>query len=124
LADIDIAYTGAVKRIVWGADSSGRFRGREYFDSLDVGNKASFDHLFERLAETGQIRNREKFRQEASNLFVFKIFKERLACFFDGKDVVVIYGFKKKTTGDKRSARHLENAAKVRDTFLDSKGTT
>jgi hypothetical protein len=119
----DIKYAGVAKRIVWGSDRSGKFRGRDHYEALDRKKRAAFDALFIRLGDAGQIRNETKFRQEAPNLFVFKIFKERLACFFDGKDVVVISGFTKKTTSDKRSARNLTTAANLRDAFLDAKGT-
>ena len=111
---------GQSKRLVWGADGAGKFRGKEYFDSLALRDQAKFDPHFARLAETGQIRNTEKFRQEADNLFVFKIFKHRLVCFFTGRDVVLIYGFMKKSDKGRRMTQNLKTAARLRDEHLAS----
>jgi mRNA-degrading endonuclease RelE of RelBE toxin-antitoxin system len=109
---------GPARRLVWGADANGTFRAKEYFDALDIATQAKFEPWFTRMAETGKIRNPEKFRHEGGNLYAYKIGAHRLPCFFDGRDVVLIDGFAKKDMRSKRSVRALENAARLRDEHL------
>lgn len=118
----EILKIGSTKRLVWGADTSGRLRARDHFNSLKPQDQASFRALFDRMADTGQIQNTQKFRQEASNLFVFKIHKQRLACFMDGKTVVLISGFTKKSDKGRRVAREIRTAVTLRDDYLSRKG--
>jgi hypothetical protein len=105
--------------LVWGADSSGRFRAREFFEGLKDFEQAKFEPLFRALAETGKITNRERFAKEPNGIWCFKTHGRRLACFFDGRDVVLIHGFGKKTDNSRRSRRELKTAAKLRLAYLD-----
>jgi phage-related protein len=105
--------------LVWGADSSGRYRARDYFEALETGDQAKFEPLFHRLAETGKISNRERFVKEPNGIYCFKCHARRIACFFDERDVVLIHGFGKKTTSSKRSRRQLATAAKLRAQYLE-----
>lgn len=118
--DDELLREGPAKRLVWGADGTGRRRAQEHFDALSIKEQASFDVNFRRMAETGLINNKEKFRHERSNLFVFKIFKQRLACFFDGRTVVLISGFTKKSDKDKKVKRELDTAEVLRNAYLDA----
>lgn len=117
----DVLREGASRRLVWGADSSGRFRARDYFEELDMRDRAKFEPLFERLAETGRISNKDRFVKEPDGIWCFKAHAKRLACFFDEQDVVVIYGFGKKTDNSRRSRRHLKTAAKLRAEYLNER---
>lgn len=117
----DVLRDGASRRLVWGADGSGRYRAREYFEGLEDREQAKFEPLFRRLAETGKITNRERFIKEPDGIYCFKNHAKRIACFFDELDVVLIDGFGKKTTNSKRSRRRLATAAKLRRQYLDDK---
>lgn len=117
----ELLREGPARRIVWGSNSAGKFPGRDYFEGLDEQNQARFEALFERMADTGQIKNTEKFRIEGDGIAVFKIHKHRLACFFDGGDVVIVHGFGKKTPKGKREQRELKKAAKLRDDYEERK---
>jgi len=110
-----------LRRLVWGSDNNGQYRAKEYFEALAEADRAKFVPWFERFAETAKITNVEKFRQESPNLFVFKIFKHRIACFFDQQDVVLIHGFVKKTTSSKRTDREVKTAERLRDNYLERK---
>lgn len=99
-------------------DGSGRLRGKEYYEALDTSHKTKFDAVLRRLCEVGRIHNQEKFRKEIDDVYCIKIFKHRLACFFRGGDLLIIDGFGKKTTTDKRARRHLETASRLRDEYL------
>ena len=76
-----------------------------------------------RLAETGILTNPEHFKQVRGNLYCFKAHRHRLACFFDGGDVVLIDGFDKKEMKSKRSEQSLRTAEKLRDDYLKRKGS-
>jgi mRNA-degrading endonuclease RelE of RelBE toxin-antitoxin system len=119
-----VLVSGSARRLVWGADESGTFRAKQHYESLDASDQAKFVPWFQRMAETGRITNTEKFRQEGKNLYAFKIFKQRLICFFDGRDVVLIHGFTKKADNSRRISRELKTAETLRDTYLQAKNKT
>lgn len=114
----DVLREGASRRLLWGADPSGHFRAREYFEKLDGAERAKFEPLFQALAETGKITNRERFVKEPNGIWCFKTHGRRIACFFIGRDVVLIDGFGKKANNSKRSRRRLETAGKLRTGYL------
>ena len=71
------------------------------------------------MAETGKIRSKERFAKEPDGIYCFKNHGRRIACFFEGRDVVLIDGFGKKTNQSKRSRRRLETAARLRVEYLN-----
>ena len=110
---------GSVCSLWWVAGPSDRFRGQDYFDKLKLAEKAKFQALFERMARDGRILNKEQFRKEAGNIYCFKRGQHRLACFREGRDLMLVYGFRKKSNKDKRSARHIAAAERIRTEYLD-----
>jgi hypothetical protein len=116
-----VVRNGSSRRIVWGSDDNGRYRAKEYFEALDVRQRAKFEPAFTAMAETGKITNPEKFNFEGDGLFCFKIHKHRLACFSDGRDVVIISGFEKKDDRSKKSARELAIAKDLRNDYVQRK---
>jgi hypothetical protein len=117
----DVFRDGASRRLVWGADSSGTYRAQKYFEDLEARDQAKFEPLFRALAETGKISNKERFVKEPDGIYCLKCHAKRIACFFDGGDVVLIDGFGKKANNSRRSRRHLKTAAKLRRQYLDEK---
>lgn len=88
-------------------------RGKDYFDDLTTADQAKIWALIERMGDTGEIRNVEKFRHEGDGLYCFKSFKRRLMCFLDGNDVVITHGFTKKR--DRLDKRELDRAKRIRE---------
>jgi hypothetical protein len=103
----------------WAAGSSNRSRAQEYFDNLKLAEKAKFDVLFERMGRDGEIKNPEHFRKESDNIYCFKRGQHRLACFRQGKDLMLVHGFRKKSDKDKRLKREIEIAERIRTEYLD-----
>jgi hypothetical protein len=103
----------------WVAGSSEKFRAKEYFDNLKDPERAKFDVLFERMARDGKIKNPEHFRREAGNISCFKRDQHRLACFRQGKDLMLVHGFRKKSDKDKRLKREIQIAERIRTEYLD-----
>jgi Phage derived protein Gp49-like (DUF891) len=118
MSDI-LIRTGSLCSLWWVAGSSGRFRAKEYFDSLKDPERAKFAVLFERMASTGTIHNEEHFRKESDNIYCFKRGQHRLACFRQGRDFMLVHGFRKKSDKDKRLKRHIETAERLRTEYLD-----
>lgn len=103
----------------WVADASEHFRAKEYFDNLNVSERAKFQALFELMAENGVILNKERFRKEhATHISCFKSGQHRLACFREGRSLMLVHGFRKKTDKDKRLKRGLEAAERIRTEHL------
>ena len=99
----EILRAGPRRKLLWGEDSSERLRGKQYYESLKSSDRAKFDALFNRMAE-GRIVGKERFRKESGDIYVFKIFKHRLACFYEGDDVVIINRYVKTPTTTNASA--------------------
>lgn len=112
---------GKKRSIVWGADSLGRYRGKEYFDKLDIGDQAKFVPLFNHLSNELRIHNDTRFKKEIDGIYCFKSGRHRLACFFDDGQIVIISGFEKKTRRDRRSKTKLEVAVRLKDAYLKQK---
>jgi len=87
----------------------------DFLNGLSESNRTKIDVLFERLASTGKISNKEKFKkiEGTQKLFEFKSFQIRLICFFtSNKRVVICHALMKKK--DKHSSTDLEYAESLR----------
>jgi len=115
---------GKQREIAWGADSRQRYLGKEYYEKLDEGQQAKFEALFEYLSEKPRFHNKTRFTKEINEIYCFKSGQHRLACFFDGPRIVIVYGFRKKTDWDKRHKRELQKAVRLREEYLVGKGET
>jgi phage-related protein len=106
---MSVAYAGRNFSIEWFQDTSGKSQPREFYESLSIQDRAKTLALFERMADTGKIFDRAKFRHEAGEIYVFKPRPHRfLSCFWKGKRIVVLTGFTKKS--QKLPKRELKRA--------------
>jgi len=114
-----IAATGQWGRVEWAVDAKGAMPARGDFLHLPEANQDKVMALFKRLAETGRILNREKFRQlgqksakKGAELFEFKSFQDRfIGDFRPGRRfLVAAYANKKK---DKLDPADIERAVTV-----------
>jgi hypothetical protein len=68
------------------------------------------------LADTGKIRNEQKFRYEGNQLYAFKLAPDRFLCFFyEGAKVIITNAYEKKT--DKMPAREKEKALRAKEDY-------
>lgn len=97
----------------WAIDARGRMPGQEFFDSLSESDQAKVYALFQLLADTGKVSNREKFQKlEGTELFEFKSFQLRFhGDFRPGHRFVVADGVRKKK--QKASQSDLRAAARI-----------
>jgi len=92
-----IAYVGKGFQIEWYYSSISRSRARQYYNSLSVQERIQLLKLFKRLGDSGEIKDKTKFRYEGHQIYTFKPQPNRFLCFFFGKKkVIVTNGFKKK----------------------------
>lgn len=113
---------GAHRSLAWGQDLRGRFHGKDYYDKLDVDERAKFAARFQHLAANPRFHNRTHFTKEIDDIYCLKAGQHRLACFFDGKVAVFVHGFRKKTDWDKRHKRELKKAVRIKEEYLAGKG--
>ena len=111
-----VAAKGTWGTVEWAVDKEGSLPAREDFECLDVDRKAKMKALFDRLAEVGQIYNREQFKNlgdQGGGLWEFKRFQDRFLGHFrpGGRFLIAAYEQKKKDRLDpaviKRAARVL-----------------
>lgn len=68
----------------------------EYYNKLPFQQQKKAMALFTRLADTGIIRNIEKFRHEDDQIYAFKPSPDRFLCFFfKGRKVIITNAFEK-----------------------------
>lgn len=92
-----IAYQGPKFIIEWYYSEDGKIPALEYFNSLDDDDKIKTLDLFKLMASEGKIYNKQKFRNEHDQIFVFKPKPHRFMCFFFvGKRIIITNGFIKK----------------------------
>lgn len=114
----NVAARGSWGTVEWAVDARGNMPGKEFYMGLSADNKAKVVTLFQRLAETGRITNRQHFRQLGPTagpnrgLFEFKRFQIRfIGDFRPGNRFIVAHGLIKKA--DKLPKADIEKAARI-----------
>ncbi len=104
-----VVIEGESFTIEWYYTSRGKSPAKECFDSLDRERKLDAFILFQTMANIGQIRNIQKFRNEGDKIYAFKPKPDRFLCFFfSGKKIVITNAFEKKQ--DKMPQREKKKA--------------
>lgn len=116
--EIIVAYRGPRFTIEYARQTSGEYPALEFFDQLEQRWKARLVYLYKTLGDVGRIQNREMFRKEDAEFWVFKAFQARLFCYFrSDQRVVITHGFGKKT--DKIREQEFERAARIKREYED-----
>ena len=115
LPELEPAAQGDWGSVVWAVEESGKVQARDFFESLSDADKSKVRALFRRMAQTGSIPNREKFKKlkdvKGCAIFEFKSFQIRFLGTFDGNRFVVALGLRKKR--DKHMKGHMERATRI-----------
>lgn len=112
-----IAYEGEEFTIEWYFDSRGKSSALEYYQELTKSQKEKLYYLFYMLADTGEIRNEEKFRNEGDKIYAFKPIPDRFLCFFyQGSKVILTNAFEKKM--DKMPPREKQKALNAKEDYI------
>ena len=111
-----VAFEGSKFTIEWYFDADGKSIALDYFESLDDVNQMKLLGLFELIGNTGEIRNKEKFRYEDDKIYAFKPQPHRFLCFFyTGHKIIVTNAFHKKA--DKLPPNEKDRAIRFKGDF-------
>jgi hypothetical protein len=102
-SDERLIAAGTWGRVEWAIARNGHLPGKVFYDGLPEKDQAKMLALFKRLADTGRINNREKFKQlgpkagkQGSGLWEFKSHQVRmLGDFRLGRRFLVAHGTRK-----------------------------
>jgi phage-related protein len=112
-----IAYEGDNFTIEWYFDKNDKSAALEYYNELPSGQQSKLKNLFFIFANTGKIRNEEKFRYEGDQIYAFKPTPDRFLCFFyQGGKVIVTNAYEKKT--DRMPVREKDRALKAKADYI------
>jgi len=92
------AYNGDYYCIEFYFDEMGRSQAREYMtENLTSEEIRRFMQLLVMIGDLGQIRNKEKFRNEGDKIYAFKPRPHRFLCFFvEGRKIIITNAFTKR----------------------------
>jgi phage-related protein len=94
-----IAYRGTKFTVAFATEKSGASPAGQFFDALDLLDKAKLMALFRVAGDHGQFHNPEKFGDLGGGLFEFKSFQIRMPFAYAKNErgvIVVTHGFVKK----------------------------
>ena len=96
---------------------NGKMPAKEFIESLDSQARIKLEVLFERMAEYGQIRSKQKFRHLDGKIWEFKSDQNRVLCFRHGNSWILTHGFTKKQ--DKTPRKEIDRANDIMDEHLE-----
>ncbi len=101
--------------------ANGSMPAKEFVESLSQGEQTKLAVLFKRMADTGEIRNKEQYKKVEGDIWEFKRHQVRVMCFQVRKRVILTHGFRKKANRTPRS--EIERAKRIRAEHLRREGT-
>jgi len=114
--ELFVLCRGRWGRVVYAAEQGGGNRASTFFEGLSSADRVKMGTLFKRFAEFGEIKNREKFKKIADDLFEFKSHQVRMFCFIDARTVVLTHGCIKKR--DALNSADIERAQRIKAEHL------
>lgn len=112
-----VAYYGQLFTIEWYFNEQANSQVLDYFNKLAHNKKAKLLYLFYILADTGKIRNEQKFRYEGNQIYAFKLVSDRFLCFFyEGAKIIITNAYVKQT--DKMPPREKQRALKAKENYV------
>ena len=112
-----IAYRGPCFTVEWYFDGNQKSSAKDYYSSLNAGERIQVLKLFKRIGDGGEIKDKTKFRNEGDKIFAFKPHPDRFLCFFyEGKKIVVTNAFRKKQ--QKLPKNEKDRALKMRENYI------
>lgn len=118
------AATGHWGSVIWAIDESGKAPALEFFLQLPDKDAAKIEALFRLLAESGSIKNVEKFKKlddrKGRAVWEFKSFQIRfLGGFVRNRRFLVAHGVRKKK--DKHKPDDIDRAARILNEHMSSR---
>jgi hypothetical protein len=110
-----VACSGPIRTVVFAVGANGAAHGLSFFrNELDETEQGKMHSLFNRMAQTGGIRDERKFKRiEGTDLFEFKSFQIRMPCYYlAGGLLAITHGFWKQ--GDRIPPSEIARANRIR----------
>lgn len=109
--DDDQALAGDWGSVKYAKLPNGSMPSKVFISDLTKSDQRKLTVLLKRLATTGKINNRDRFRKERGKIFGLKSYQLRVACFQKGRAWYLTHGFIKKE--DKWRDEELDRAEEI-----------
>ncbi len=115
-----LVYQGPHYAVYFHAEKKTSSKVYDSFEKCDNITQASLLYLVKRIADTGRIYDKTKFRIEDKNnkIYTFKPKQERFFCFFFvKKEIIITSAYRKK--GQKLDVKELKKAIEIRNQYMN-----
>lgn len=116
-ADSNIAVRGNQRTIEYAICANGSMPAKKFIEGLSKPDQAKIVVLFHRMAEKGNVPNREQFKLVEGKIFEFKKQQIRVFCFRKADRWLLTSGYKKKRPKLDRS--EIDRAQRVMQEHLE-----
>ena len=116
--DDRVVYDGAARTIEWAVMPDGKMPGRRSWDRLDKGKKTKLLTTIERLGDSGECRNEERFKHERNGIYAIKAWKVRIYCFMTHDQRIVLTNVAGKKQ-EKAKRADLDRAERIREECIN-----
>lgn len=116
-ADSTIVVRGNLRTIEYAIRANGSMPAKEFIEGLSVPDQAKILVLFRRMADKGDVPNREQFKLVEGKIFEFKKQQIRVFCFRKGDRWLLTNGYKKKR--DKLDRSEIDRAQRIMQEHLE-----
>ena len=113
---IDFEYDPVVRGpcaiVAYARRTNGKRPAKDYIENLDRQDQAKLSKSFRTIAKTGNIWNKERFRNLGGKIYEFKVHPgRRILCFQENKTWYLTHGFNKQT--GKTPPREIDRAKAI-----------
>lgn len=116
-ADSTIVVRGNLRTIEYAIRANGSMPAKKFIEGLSVPDQAKILVLFRRMAEKGDVPNREQFKLVEGKIFEFKKQQIRVFCFRKENRWLLTNGYKKKR--DKLDRSEIDRAQWIMQEHLE-----
>ncbi len=110
-ADRSIVVRGSLRTIEYAMRANRSTPARDFIEGLDESDQRKITVLFRRMADKGNVPNREQFKCVRGRIFEFKKHQIRVFCFCERDRWLLTNGYKKKK--DKLDRSEIDRAERV-----------
>lgn len=116
-------YAGRSRTIEWAVLPDGKMPGLEAWVQLPKAQRAKLWTTIRRLGDTGECRNKERFRHERGKIYAIKTPGTRVYCFMTSDRRIILTNVITKRQ-QKARKEDLERAERIKSEFENVKGET
>lgn len=117
-----VVVRGSLRTIEYAVCANGSMPAKDFIEGLEEKEQRKLAVLFQRMADTGRISNREQFKLVRGKLYEFKRYQTRVGCFRIQDRWVLTHGFIKKT--DRWPRSQIERGERIMEEHLKRENAT